>query len=598
MFNTNMDFHDELIDKAKSEDGKAAIDKVDATSPTRKKDGKDVPNYDLKEEDYTGLAAYGLYTESPFYFFSWKLYDMGLQPESSTSGSYTRLLLSKPNGGFFYNTLGNGELKDFMDMRSLFTYVIPYLRKGNNLVREWDDFYGLKYYTGIPTEEGYQANMSSADKAQKYWNNLNTARLYNVYSPWVDLMYDCNYAKEEKISFLGKTFTVKDPIDPTTYPAERPMIFSKSEMVDYGLSSKDLTKVEKKILECEELMEEEMYDLLNYNAFSDVTLDTAAAMSCTFAFNKTFSQTGLARGNILIQPQSFEISNFSFDAFLRFALSNSTGESILNNEDFYATVVQKSSLMTGIAMLVVDVFSMYLLPGAKILFLGLLMLSTIFMVAVLIFKIASGKGVVSSIYQTLILPLVLFFVINISIAYIISLFMGVASNEITGTNTMTIRTGDPTTVILILILIDAVAIVLYYKILKMAWTNTKSNGVLIASAVTSFVGGIGGTISKSLDNVSNGSVGTRPGASSTASIRATRRKKGDTEEKEDGLRNKRTKEADAKWRRQKAEIDKRTNKQYEKEQAEALDRAAEAGKAKVIHNDSPRKDEGQNPNKE
>jgi hypothetical protein len=321
-------------------------------------------------------------------------------------------------------------------------------------------------------------------------------------------------------------------------------------------------------------------------------------MSCTFAFNKTFSQTGLARGNILIQPQSFEISNFSFDAFLRFALSNSTGESILNNEDFYATVVQKSSLMTGIAMLVVDVFSMYLLPGAKILFLGLLMLSTIFMVAVLIFKIASGKGVVSSIYQTLILPLVLFFVINISIAYIISLFMGVASNEITGTNTMTIRTGDPTTVILILILIDAVAIVLYYKILKMAWTNTKSNGVLIASAVTSFVGGIGGTISKSLDNVSNGSVGTRPGASSTASIRATRRKKGDTEEKEDGLRNKRTKEADAKWRRQKAEIDKRTNRQYEKEQAEALDRAAEAGKAKVIHNDSPRKDEGQNPNKE
>jgi hypothetical protein len=113
MFNTNMDFHDELIDKAKSEDGKAAIDKVDETSPTRKKDGKDVPNYDLKEEDYTGLAAYGLYTESPFYFFSWKLYDMGLQPESSTSGSYTRLLLSKPNGGFFYNTLGNGELKGF-----------------------------------------------------------------------------------------------------------------------------------------------------------------------------------------------------------------------------------------------------------------------------------------------------------------------------------------------------------------------------------------------------------------------------------------------------------------------------------------------------
>lgn len=57
--------------------------------------------------------------------------------------------------GYFYNTKGNGELKDFMDMRSLFTYVIPYLKQCNDIVREWDNVYGLFLYEGVPCEEGH-----------------------------------------------------------------------------------------------------------------------------------------------------------------------------------------------------------------------------------------------------------------------------------------------------------------------------------------------------------------------------------------------------------------------------------------------------------
>ena len=438
---------------------------------------KDASNY--SDRDFMGLAAYGLYSENPFYYFSWDLYDMGLET-TSTSGTngYKDLLLGEDEAGFFYNKGGNGELKDFMDMKSLFTYIIPYLRQANQLVLEWDETYGIFLYEGVPFEEGHwgdDAISSSAELKQKYWHNLNVARLYGMYSPWVDILYDCIYSESETIKVMGETKTVSDPIDPASYPKERPMVFSESEMVDYGLSKGDLTKVERKILDCNKGMQERMYELLNYYNFSDVSLNTAAAMNCAFEFNTTFSETGFFKDNHNIYPQSFELADFSYDAFLRFILANTTGEDMLSQDDFYNNIVQNSSMTTVLVMLILDVISVYLLPAFKLFFIIAVFLSAIFIIIVTAFRVDPEQKFIKKVLQGVVIPMILFFLITIGFSFVISLFMGTASNAVTQTKQLSIQMGDPVTVMLAMIAVNIVALILYFKVIKIVVRVIKSN---------------------------------------------------------------------------------------------------------------------------
>lgn len=449
----------------------------------------EIGNY--TDADFVGLAAYSLYSENVFYYFSWDLYDLGMQPSASTNTGYKSLLLGENNAGFFYNTKGNGELKDFMDLKSLFTYIIPYLKQCNDIVHEWDDVYGVFIYDGVPTEEGHwddEAISSSPEMKQKYWHNINVARLYSIYTPWVDIMYDCEYSKGEYINALGEKYYVENPIDPASYPEERPMIFSESEMRDYGLGEGDLTKVERLILDCNRGMEERMYELLNYFNFSDVTLNTAAAMNCAFEFNNTFSENGIFTSNHNIYPQAFELSDFSYDAFLRFILSNSTGESMNTNEDFYANVVKKSSLTTPMVMILLDIISMYILPALKIFFLIGVFLSTIFIIICTAFRVDSENKFIKKVIYGIVTPMVQFLLITVGFAYAISLFMGVGNNAVTQSKNVSIKMGSPVTVMIAMILINFIVIYLYYKVIKVVLNNVKHYG----SMVFNFMSGVAG----------------------------------------------------------------------------------------------------------
>lgn len=456
---------------------------------------KDVDGYN--EGDFSGLAAYSLYSENVFYYFSWDLYDLGLQPSSDTNSGYKDLLLGDNNAGFFYNTTGNGELKDFMDMKSLFTYIIPYLKQCNDLVHEWDNVYGIFTYDGVPTEEGHWKDediKNSLEMQQKYWHNLNVARLYSIYTPWVDIMYDCSYAKGETIKALGSKFFVDDPLDPSQYPTNRPMIFSESEMQDYGLGRGDLTKVEKLILDCNRGMEERMYDLLNYYSFSDVTLNTAAAMNCAFEFNTTFSENGLFSDNHNIYPQAFELSDFSYDAFLRFILSNTTGESLLvdtssaNGSDFYGNIVRGSSVTTVIVMILLDVISMYVLPAFKIFFIIILFLCSILIILATAFRVDPNMKFIKNIWDGVLLPMAKFFLVTIGFSYVVSLFMGKGNNSVTQDATVSIRMGSPVTVMFAMIVVNILVLILYFKIIKGVIDSIRHYGKMSLN----FVGGVAG----------------------------------------------------------------------------------------------------------
>lgn len=453
------------------------------------------------ESDFVGLAAYSLYSENPFYFFSWKLYSDGLSAESHNDhGGYKDLLLGTENGGYFYNIEGNGELKDFMDMRGLFTYVIPYLKQCNDLVREWDNLYGVFIYDGVPVEEGHEADVANdPELKQKYWHNVNVARLYGMYTPWVDLMYDCDYSKPETIRVFGQDVTIEDPINPASYPDDRPMIFSETEMLDYGLSYNDLTTVEKKILDCNNGFQERMFDLLNYYNFSDIALDTSAALNCAFVFNNTFSETNIFGENHDIYPQSFDLADFSYDAFLRLILATNTGEELLGSsysgagtmsgestKDFYERLVGKSSILTTIVMLILDVVCQYLLPGVRIFFLMATFIGSILVIFAHLVKVKESAKFYRNLFIQIVSPMLKFFAVTVSFSLIISLFVGVGSDAVTQTGNVAIQLGDPVMTMLVILILDIVCLILYVKILTGILKGIKSNAVASAG----FVGGV------------------------------------------------------------------------------------------------------------
>lgn len=461
-------------------------------------------------EDFSSLAAFSLYSENVFYYFSWGMYDWGgLNCDSSlTSGNFKDMILGREDGGFFYskgsttyNAVPSNELKDFMDMRSLFTYIIPYMKNCNDLVREWDDTYGIFIYDGVPTEEGLMEEMTTPELKQKYWHNLNVARLYGLYCPWVDLMYDCSYADSETITVLGQHYTIEDPLNPASYPVDRPMIFSRAEMVDMGLGEGDLTKAERLILKCNDQMQERVYDMLNYYNFSDITLNTATAMQCAFVFNRVFSEPSILGDNKNIYPQSFDLPNFSYDAFLRMILANTTNENLLETAaeaetvngvmtgDFYERIVGRSSLTTVLVMLILDFLSIYVIPAFKIFFLIAAFLSSIAIVFVSVCKIEENAKFLRKVGSEFLMPLLQFFATTVGFSVLISLFMGTGNNAVTQTDQISISFGDPVIVMLIMIAIDVAVIIIYWKIIKKVLSSMRVNFKMMGNFTAGVVGG-------------------------------------------------------------------------------------------------------------
>lgn len=399
------------------------------------------------EEDYVSLAMFGLMSESPYYYYAWTLYDQGIGFDGADE-SFKDLVLSADGRGYFYNTVGNGEMRDFLDNRSLFTYVIPYLHEVNGVVEEYDRVYGLKYTPGIPTVEGFESELGEDPELQaKYAQNLATARILTLYTPWVDLMYDTSYAKSQEINVLGEDVVIRDPINPASYPENRPMVFSESEMVDMGLQPDDLTEVEKRIIDVSKSSVESMFGLLNSYNFNNSVLVTASAMQTTFSFNSTFSDTNfLGIGDtVTLYPQSFELKSFSYDPYLRMVLSQSTGEDITSSSgsQYYTDIINNSSMLTGIVMWLLDIVSVYVIPwGTLLAVLGIALLSMA-KVYTGVLRVEEGKQFWKTVRRGLLFPLGILLAVSFIRAWITSLFLSNGNTAVTGYSGFSISLGDP-----------------------------------------------------------------------------------------------------------------------------------------------------------
>jgi len=496
---------------------------------------------EFKKDSDVASLVFANYTESPFMYFSYNLNDQlssaSLRGEAST---YKDLFLL-PDGSYFYNMLttnsdgtvsstnsgkpasdGFGELRDFMDIRTLFYVVIPYLRSINDVVLQYDETYGLFMYDGVELEydsdnniilpEELKDNLTSipygassengngGEAYYKYIHNWEVAQLLNMYTPWVDIMYDCEYSEGETIYVLGEEFYVADPLDPLSYYeqdidgeiiAGREMIFSRSEMAYFGLRMEDLTQVEQKIITLNDNCYAELLQILDYYNFQPEVLNTAIAMLETFEFNRLFSETSLIGKDHVLYPQNYELKNFSYDAYLRLILAGSTGHDLskIDEADIYTTVVKNSSVLTGALFVVLDLFAVYAIPALKLFF-----VLAIFFIGILMILVASIKlevKISSALMDSLVKPLVKFFGVTVGMAWLVSLFMYDGNTAVTGRATRVISLGDPTMVTLLMLILNIAVLVLYFEICRSVFKDCLKYAKAVGTSISGTIAGVG-----------------------------------------------------------------------------------------------------------
>lgn len=540
---------------------------------------------------------YGLYSESPFYYFNANIRDqanatdlnggenyeydfddlsrgkLGTSAAAASGGSFgdmnhiARMFLQNNQEYFFNLTLnagdGYGELRDFTNMHDFFYFVIPYMRSGVELARVYDDVFGLYVdddcslvvnadgsilYDGTRyetidefgnklTTDPELMNKYTEEELYKLWHTYNTYTILSAYSPWIDTMLDCDYAKSETIHVMGDSFRVSDPLNPRTYyqtdasgniTGGRYMVFSRSEMNDMGLTTDDLTTVERKIIQFQDNVYNKTLNLMNYYTFSDEVMIQAYAMLQTFEFNKLFSQTSLVKTSYVMYPQGYELKAFSYDAYLRMIVSGASGESLMyngasegGNVSIYERVMKNTSLFFGIFLLLNDLLAVYVIPGLKIFF-----LVTIFVCSVLILigsVIKMEMNILTVLWKSLFAPLLSFSAICIGMSIIVSMFMKTGANGVVQSE-FTISVGDPTSAIILMIILNVLVVILMWKICKKCFRDLITYGKAvfdnIGGTVVGAVGAVGAGFAagRAMDRFGSGSSG-GSGVSHTAKQR-------------------------------------------------------------------------------
>lgn len=465
----------------------------------------------------TGNEYYNMYsltTESPFYFF----YNV-FKHRYANNGVYSKApdfktaLLSeevfKVNSS---NTKVDGRMRDFLDLEGLFTYVIPYMNQANEYVYGYTDIYGSSidgysfgeagsYSTDINAKTDSQKNLvndiksryASEEKKKKEMKNV-----WRLYTPWVDSLYKLD-VMGKKVKIAGSKVEVEDTLNPASYESVgRPMVFSQADMIAKNYKQSDLSDVEMRIQETLDSTYTDLMYLTNYYDYDNETLITAAAMLATFNFDREFSETNFLGESVNLYPQNFELKNFNFDAFMRLTLLNATGEPLIDstNTDLYERVLTKSSLFTGLALLLNDILGAVVIPTMKMIVLLLLFILTL--VIALVTVIEETREILKVVFKHVIRPALIFLISNIVFAWVIALFMGDGLSSYVGSRTPSIGVTDPTIALTLMIIVDSIFVVVLGWTIKTLFKSSKNYGNALTFGSIGLIGGVAGTAVSSL----------------------------------------------------------------------------------------------------
>lgn len=440
-------------------------------------------------------------TESPYYYF----YSVLKYRYTNGDGqNFKDMLLKNEIYKVNYeeqsilNTTRNvsGSFRDFLDLEGLFTYIIPYMKESNSYVSGWrakngsdviEFDFGYEEYmddNGEISEDYYSGKSSEYQDAVKRKNSMN--KVWNMYCPWVDSLYDLDVLNK-KVTVGGSKVSIGDTLNPSSYlEVGRPMIFSEADMIVKGYNYSNLTDVERRIQSVLEKTYTDMLYLVNYYDMDDEVLLSAAAMYATFNFNTEFSQNSFFGKTVMLYPQGFELKNFNYDAFMRLALLNSTGESVFATDDLYSRVLSKTSVFSGLLLIACDIVACILIPMFKfVILVGLLFLGLLVCIACVV---NPPEKIFEAVTKSLLLPTFLFMALNIAFAWVMSFIVGEGLTSYVGSKTINFATNDPTITMLIMAVLGIAYVFCAWKVLQFLISAYKQFGVGTALAAVGIVG--------------------------------------------------------------------------------------------------------------
>lgn len=471
--------------------------------------------------DKLGEYQFLLYTESPFYYLFNNFGDKGTLTD--TEGAFKTYVLAEGNITSKETTNENGEpaVVDYVDFEGFFKYVLPYMRQTTDVVTDYDKLYGMNVYSTIVDAKAdlsaLKDNKNYQDSLQKIWHNEMVSRLWNMYSPWVDLMEECEYSESETfttmVSGVQIKATVTDPLNPASYKKMklvdgkwygREMVFGEEQMLKAGLRYDQLSSVEKKIYDVLRNSTTDIYNLLNYYTYDNQVLTTSAAMSVLFNFNKEFSQNKVLGDSKTLYPQGYALDNFSYDSYLRMTLINSTGMNLtggsLEDQGVYATVIDKTNGFVGLIMCLNDILAIFILTNLKIFFVVAILILGI--LSILCCITVDEYKIIKTFKDSVIIPCAKFLLMSLAHSFIAGLLMGNSKTNIITNTSSSSNITDPVGILLVLLVVHIVFVVLYFKLgLKMVSD--------IVSMTMNVVGNVGGAIAQLGSNLVSAS-GVRP----------------------------------------------------------------------------------------
>lgn len=295
----------------------------------------------------------------------------------------------------------NGYIRDFLDLEELFTNVIPYLNDMYQIAAgdTEDPDTGLMTYTietpGDSVTSTGNALFQPDELMSNYTLYKGNNRSWFWRSNWaVKIKESKTLSREKKVvgrSAEGKrvTYDLKgSPLDPRSYPAERPMVFSEAQMHYQNLKQSDLTLPELKILKVNEAVEKKWTYLINYANTSGITEETfyrVMALDAMMEFNKVFDTSRLFNASHALYPQTVDLRNLSFDSVIKLLMINSTRNTQYMSTDVIQSVINAGSSLNSFTLLLCAYICNVACPVVRDVFVGILFYLLIWALATNIF---------------------------------------------------------------------------------------------------------------------------------------------------------------------------------------------------------------------
>ena len=382
--------------------------------------------------------------------------------DGETSGEGETLTDSQTSGGG-YNYQAS---RDVLDLNHLFTNVVPYL-------------YEMTLASG-GTGDGADGFFTDEDligqEYQVYEGNLKS---WLFRSNWaIKIVENPTYNKEQTIRDAdGNKYKITQTWDPSAYPAERPMVFSRAQQILQGLDDSALTTFELKCIQANEEVCDEWTKLINYLNLDDMTPEVMyreMALVALLKFNQVFSPQTFTGSNYVLYPYTMDIRYISFDSIMRMLMLNVSKNTQYIYNDTMQTVIKDSDVFTAVLLLLAALLCSGVIPFLR----DILMAFVFYLGFIQLIRAIFRQSKVKIQIQTGIVICNLVIQLMTTIYYwTFQAMMGVTTYDaVLDLGQAAITTGTPLWCFLFVIIVSIVYIVILIKTGIFIWRNKDDMG--------------------------------------------------------------------------------------------------------------------------